>query len=591
MEILLEGKKEIIEKLKEKYPSESEWIEKMFNIDPTPQGKYSKWIGDYLSKSMQFRDYNDIERIIGNVVIPFEKNYSKIDDWVIKEFKRELGIMNRYDENKISKILKDPKDINSYPIPFYVLVMINILEEKISNKELEKRAKKNVIKIYENSKYLVLTPKTHEASCFYGRETRWCTASETNDSHFKTYSRDGVLYYFINKKDTKNKYALYVDRGGSKNVYNSADSEVTMNELYAEFEELSEIIDELTGNYPLDTLLKKYKNGDKVEHLIISQSKIKEIIPDDGDKGEDIIRIDFNGFEDFIKIIKLSESDMYLINQLESTYTDYDFYYGDVDADWDEGYIFNYFNESNKDLLRKIINIILPQYYDITFENDKENSDAAIKLSSLFESRVSNIIYDFKYEMNKCTEKGLKNEIESELCEYLNSYKIFKLTDSDCFELYETTVDNLISLFDEYKPKSKTIDGLIGVIYEDNYIGDWHENMYEYIDHNEFDGEKFNNSVEYELEKILDEIIDEHSNFQDYGEILDNISSKYKIGMWYKLPRKQNSSFRINLVDINTLSISVSIKDGETSEVKKYLVDNIDEFYSLIYNYKLFDDY
>jgi hypothetical protein len=57
----------------------------------------------------------------------------------------------------------------------------------------------DVEKVYEDNRFVVVVPKTHTASCYYGAGTKWCTASKNTDSHFSTYKGNGELYYIIDK--------------------------------------------------------------------------------------------------------------------------------------------------------------------------------------------------------------------------------------------------------------------------------------------------------------------------------------------------------------------------------------------------------
>jgi hypothetical protein len=70
--------------------------------------------------------------------------------------------------------------------------------------------------------------------------------------------------------------------------------------------------------------------------------------------------------------------------------------------------------------------------------------------------------------------------------------------------------------------------------------------------------------------------------------VFDVITKNYGIQRWYNLPRNEDVSFRINGINMDDLTISVTLK-GKMG-FSKYILNNIDEFYSLLYNYKLFDD-
>ena len=62
-------------------------------------------------------------------------------------------------------------------------------------------AKDDIEKLYEDDEWIILIPKTHEASCYWANGAEWCTAYRDDDKWFKYYSKDGPLYMNINKLD------------------------------------------------------------------------------------------------------------------------------------------------------------------------------------------------------------------------------------------------------------------------------------------------------------------------------------------------------------------------------------------------------
>ena len=49
--------------------------------------------------------------------------------------------------------------------------------------------------VYEDNRFVIVTPKNHKTSCYYGAGTKWCTASMNGSSHFDRYNQDGKLFY------------------------------------------------------------------------------------------------------------------------------------------------------------------------------------------------------------------------------------------------------------------------------------------------------------------------------------------------------------------------------------------------------------
>jgi len=55
------------------------------------------------------------------------------------------------------------------------------------------------VKIYEDDKWLVVSPLTHEASCSYGAYSNWCV-STSNVTYYQRYTKEGILVFFLDKK-------------------------------------------------------------------------------------------------------------------------------------------------------------------------------------------------------------------------------------------------------------------------------------------------------------------------------------------------------------------------------------------------------
>lgn len=77
--------------------------------------------------------------------------------------------------------------------------LINDLSNNQFRKICEKN-KNNIIKYYEDDEWLILSPKSYEAACYWGTNTQWCTATRSTDKHYKNYITKGPLYININKK-------------------------------------------------------------------------------------------------------------------------------------------------------------------------------------------------------------------------------------------------------------------------------------------------------------------------------------------------------------------------------------------------------
>lgn len=190
-----------------------------------------------------------------------------IDLWNDKKLKMEdlykaseyLQYYNKY------KNYVDEKDINKIDSIQHLYRQVEDIikkheegsEEIKSKAEKEKEIKDQAEKYYEDDKWLVIVPKTKEASCLYGKGTQWCTAAEVSHNAFDAYNENGPLFIMI-YKPTGDKYQYH---GQSKMMANAAD------------EDIVELIEE---NLP---------DREELEHageyeLIDIENRIIEMVPD-----------------------------------------------------------------------------------------------------------------------------------------------------------------------------------------------------------------------------------------------------------------------------------------------------------------------
>lgn len=171
--ILNEG----IEEIKKYYPKiDDNMIKTLVALDPTFKGgdqlgKYGKWIlGLYNKGQLKDEDFYKVTEYLTT----FKDNLKKI-------------------QNKDIMTYKSLPDLAKAIQPFEG-------QKDISKKQQVRDIKKGAKKIMETNDWLVIQPTTEESACYYGANTKWCTASKEN-SMFNYYNEQGPIYIFINKKD------------------------------------------------------------------------------------------------------------------------------------------------------------------------------------------------------------------------------------------------------------------------------------------------------------------------------------------------------------------------------------------------------
>jgi hypothetical protein len=123
------------------------------------------------------------------------------------------------------------KDINQYTSLNELESVINFVRTKNKEKELEGQAKK----IYEKGDFVVIQPKSEEASCKYGSNTKWCVTSK-GSGHFGRYTAGRQsLYFIINKAKSTNKnyskVAIHFDDTGEPRYWDAQDSPMGQREI------------------------------------------------------------------------------------------------------------------------------------------------------------------------------------------------------------------------------------------------------------------------------------------------------------------------------------------------------------------------
>jgi hypothetical protein len=122
--------------------------------------------------------------------------------------------------------------------------------------------------VYSDDRVTIVTPLNHDASCYYGAGTKWCTSSSSTGEHFRKYNDDGKLFYIINKKlPSDNKFykiALLNKYDGHQSLFDAKD-------------------DLISGGWPggseqwtiYNSAIQKYLNDNYAEKIEIFKDKVK----------------------------------------------------------------------------------------------------------------------------------------------------------------------------------------------------------------------------------------------------------------------------------------------------------------------------
>lgn len=136
------------------------------------------------------------------------------------------------------------KDLNRYK----TLGDLRDAFEKLEPTKTEKlkSEKSDADTVFDDGRFIIIHPKTMEASCHYGRGTKWCISALMSENYFDTYAKDNVLFYFLidrkmSEDDPKYKIALLIMKSKSitkiYEAYDSSDRKISVPKLKKEMED------------------------------------------------------------------------------------------------------------------------------------------------------------------------------------------------------------------------------------------------------------------------------------------------------------------------------------------------------------------
>ena len=175
-----------LDKLKEQHPDLNVSIIDIISyLDPTDSYKYLDFVIKNFKRDNEYYSPNKEEFMGYMGVFLFGSG--------------EIETLNEFERHSREGRIKN-KDISQYTNFLELYEVVKKAEEIENRKKLEKE----VIKIYEDDTWFIITPLSFESSKTYGSNTKWCV---TQEKYWVNYLSTHRLIYVINK-DTGLKVAF-----------------------------------------------------------------------------------------------------------------------------------------------------------------------------------------------------------------------------------------------------------------------------------------------------------------------------------------------------------------------------------------------
>ena len=198
-------------------------------------------VEDFKSKFGQKFTPANADRIVANVSPKFLNWVGKTFDSIDFNSNFQDLVLKLREFDKISSNL--PKtDINSYKSLSELYQALNDYANR-PRRQARKVEGGNVV--YEDDRFFIVNPLTQEASCYYGKGTKWCTAADSSHQ-FNQYNQDGKLFYILDKSLPTNdpfyKVALLKKFGGDMTFYDAKDETIKGGKWIAPSEKFDVIV-------------------------------------------------------------------------------------------------------------------------------------------------------------------------------------------------------------------------------------------------------------------------------------------------------------------------------------------------------------
>jgi len=209
-QLLAEGR---LDDVKKKFPELDKQgiIDNLSAKDPSGNNAYLRWmakhLSDYYSLTSQEPDSRDeYQEKIENLTQKFHKNKQRLKKKDLYQFKTPEELEDAVEKLGATGKAKRQKE----------------KETAMEGSEI----------VFENGDFFAVRPYTTDASCFYGRATRWCISATQSQNYFDQYSSDGKGFVMVRMEHldddaNEKKIALVYDRDGQlEEIFNAPDDSI-----------------------------------------------------------------------------------------------------------------------------------------------------------------------------------------------------------------------------------------------------------------------------------------------------------------------------------------------------------------------------
>jgi hypothetical protein len=209
-EMLIEGR--LQDTMKKYSEIDPEIIKQLSSSDPSGKNAYLMWMTKAMKDSgAGVYDVPGLARERIFDIVPLVADFHKA--------KQRISQLNKQ-RKKDGKGLY-PNDINQFKS---LDQLENFIDDLGLSGSEEKRKEKEAALggasiLQDDEDFFIIRPETQEASCFFGKKTKWCISATRSQNYYDSYTNQGKAFYFILNKNLNDdskyrKIALVYDKNG-----------------------------------------------------------------------------------------------------------------------------------------------------------------------------------------------------------------------------------------------------------------------------------------------------------------------------------------------------------------------------------------
>lgn len=183
----------------------------------------------------------------------------------VHKIRQSLALYDKF-KKKIEAPMNDIGKVDSLATLYS---LVEPFEDAKTGGEEEREAKEGAEKLFEDDEWLILTPETQEAACYYGKGTRWCTAAEKNN-YFDHYNDQGTIYIIINK-ETQEKWQFHFE---SAQFMDAEDSPIELKEFLDENPTLKDFFSDKIEKMATGSVQALQRLGCDEDDIVVRETRI-----------------------------------------------------------------------------------------------------------------------------------------------------------------------------------------------------------------------------------------------------------------------------------------------------------------------------